>query len=448
MKLLERPARYLYDFLSRHRGFISPGVKADLERLYPGGDQEELRRNYYMQKLEKTLLIILGGSVLAVLLSLRAAGERTLEPGNAVKRGAVLDEAGEVTLEAILEGGKERISICVEPVHLTPEEAEDLYHEFCESLPQLVAGKNTSLQEVNQNLDLQERYTGYPFEVEWKSDNMEYITSTGTIKPTSEETEVRLRAKVSYADLKWEQELTVKLLPEELTPQERQRRELTELLSAAEEEDRTEEYWGLPERVGDVPVRWRRAVEDNSLILWVGTLMAGVLIYQMSDRDLHDRLEKQKMHMKREYSDVVHKLALYLGAGMTLQGAFGKIAAEYERKKAGGGSRSPTYEEMLYTCRELKAGVSEASAYEHFGRRTGLQEYIRLSTLMAQNLKKGSSSLLPRLHEEAERAQAEQIQLGRRLGEEASTKLLLPMVMLLGVVMVIVMLPAFSSMGL
>ena len=66
---------------------------------------------------------------------------------------------------------------------------------------------------------------------------------------------------------------------------------------------------------------------------------------------------------------------------------------------------------------------------------------------MTQNLKKGSASLLPRLHEEAERALMQRIQAGRKLGEEASTKLLIPMVMMLGVVMVMVMLPAFTAMG-
>ena len=72
---------------------------------------------------------------------------------------------------------------------------------------------------------------------------------------------------------------------------------------------------------------------------------------------------------------------------------------------------------------------------------------MRLSTLLMQNLKKGNSTLLERLAEEADKAGEEQLQSVRQLGEEAGTKLLLPMVMLLFVVMIMVMLPAFSSMG-
>ena len=189
-------------------------------------------------------------------------------------------------------------------------------------------------------------------------------------------------------------------------------------------------------------------MEDNSLVLWAGAFVVSIVVYILGDKDLHGELEKQREYMKREYPDIVHKMALYIGAGMTIQGAFQKIAAEYEQQKAVGKIRSPAYEEMLYTCRELRAGVSENDAYIRFGKRTGLQEYIRFSTLLTQNLKKGSNSLLSRLQEEADRALAERIQMGRKLGEEASTKLLLPMVLMLLVVMVMVMLPAFGSMGL
>ena len=62
--------------------------------------------------------------------------------------------------------------------------------------------------------------------------------------------------------------------------------------------------------------------------------------------------------------------------------------------------------------RELRSGVSEGRSYEHFGRRTGLQEYVRLSTLLMQNLKRGNSALLERLREEADKAWEEQLQQG------------------------------------
>lgn len=75
-----------------------------------------------------------------------------------------------------------------------------------------------------------------------------------------------------------------------------------------------------------------------------------------------------------------------------------------------------------------------------------MQEYIRLTTLLTQNLKRGNSSLLERLREEADKVSEERLQRIRKLGEEAGTSLLVPMVMMLGVVMVIIMIPAFMTM--
>ena len=91
--------------------------------------------------------------------------------------------------------------------------------------------------------------------------------------------------------------------------------------------------------------------------------------------------------------------------------------------------------------------MPEGEAYERLGKRTGLREYIRLCTLLTQNLKKGNAALLSRLQEEAQGASAERLQRSRKMSEEAGTKLLLPMIMMLVVVMVMIMLPAFSSMG-
>ena len=101
-----------------------------------------------------------------------------------------------------------------------------------------------------------------------------------------------------------------------------------------------------------------------------------------------------------------------------------KIASEHEKKYGNQTGKRPAYDEVILTCRELQSGTSEGAAYEHFGRRTGLQEYIRLSTLLMQNLKRGNSALLERLREEADKAGEERLQQSKRLGEEAGTKLL------------------------
>ena len=136
---------------------------------------------------------------------------------------------------------------------------------------------------------------------------------------------------------------------------------------------------------------------------------------------------------KYQYPDMIHKLVLYLGAGLSIRSAFARL--------------SDSYETALYAYRETEAGVPESVAYEHFGKRTGLQSYVKLAALLNQNLKRGTGTLFLRLEEEALQSSQERIQNGKKLGEEAGTKLLIPMVLMLGVVMLMIMIPAFTGLG-
>lgn len=170
-----------------------------------------------------------------------------------------------------------------------------------------------------------------------------------------------------------------------------------------------------------------------ALVIWGMTVGAAAAVFFLMDKDLQDQVERRKKVMRLGYPDLVHRLALYLVAGMTIRGAFRKLGETNELARV--------------AVREMQSGQSETVAYEHFGKRAGPREYVRLSTLLCQNLKKGNGTLLPRLEEEAVMAAERRLQNGKRLGEEAETKLLIPMVILLAVVMLMIMVPAFSVMG-
>lgn len=169
------------------------------------------------------------------------------------------------------------------------------------------------------------------------------------------------------------------------------------------------------------------------LLLWGLSAVTGVLIYFLLDKDLEKQVEKRRSLLRLGYPELLHHLALYLVSGLPIRSAFGRLGEDYELAR------------IAY--RELQTGCSEAVAYEHFGKRAGLPEYVKLGALLSQNIKKGSGNLIARLKEEAGDMMERRIQNGKRLGEEAAAKLLIPMVMILAVVMVMIMVPAFSMMG-
>jgi hypothetical protein len=265
------------------------------------------------------------------------------------------------------------------------------------------------------------------------------------VTKVSETTKVTLTAKVSYGDERRSVEIPVTLVVPDGTPASRFAEDLHEAVRSSEEESRRESGYELPDSLEGQEIRWSRTVKDGSGTVLAGSLVVAVLIYFLSDRDLEQELEKRRERMRRRYPDVVWMLTLYMGAGLGARGAFGRIAAEYEQRKDRGEPEEAVYEEIERTCRELSMGRSEGECYETLGKRTGLQEYIRLCSLLSQNLTRGDSRLLSRLREETADASRTRVQNCRKAADEAGTKLLLPMVMLLLVVMVMIMMPAFTA---
>lgn len=448
-RFFERIAIYLYKRICIHKIPLvsSAQVEQDLKRLHPEENRDQLLTEYYVSKLEKSLMICVVGTILGVVICAQSERTDLLGTTGSIVRGTYEEGTKEVEVVCSLEEGEQRFTIEVGAKQPDEEELNRLYESFRAALPDMIAGENHSLQEVSQKLYLQEMYEGYPFAIHWESSAPEVIHSDGTVNSAEETQEVELLATVSYGESEWEEALSIQVIPLVLSGKERAHKELEKLLLHSEQGSRTEEEWKLPDSWEGQRLSWTQKTEDMGGVLCVAAVGVAFLVYWLADKDLRDEVEKRRQQMKRDYPDVVHKMALYLGAGMTIRSTFQRMAEEYEQAKAAGKAEKPVYEQLLHTCRELKAGVSEGSAYERFGKRTGLQEYIRLVTLLTQNLKKGNSTLLQRLREEASKASGERLQYGKRLGEEAVTKLLLPMVMMLMVVMLMIMLPAFSSVG-
>ncbi len=426
--------------------FSSAQVENDLKQMHPGENIQWIKTDYYVKKLSMTLTIVLVGGLFGAAARLSAAESVVLQEDGSISRGSYQDGKADIRIVAELEDQTQEFRIQLWPRQLSREETEELAAEFRKELPDLIVGKNRSLSQVSEPLLLEESYEGFPFTVEWDSSRPDILGSNGTVDPPDRPEQISLTAEFSYGEYAGEEVMILTAEPASVTPQELLHRELEEYLVAAEEAGREEEKWELPSRWQGSEIRWRQKTEDNSLPVCVAAIAVAVLVYLLSDRDLHEKLEKRRQCLRQEYPDIVHQMVLFVGAGMTVRGAFQRVASDYEQKRLLTEKKLPAYEEMLYTCRELQSGISEGAAYEHFGKRTGQQEYIRFSTLLMQNLKRGNSTLLDRLREEADKAAEERLQRSKRLGEEAGTKLLVPMVMMLAVVMVMIMVPAFLSM--
>lgn len=93
--------------------------------------------------------------------------------------------------------------------------------------------------------------------------------------------------------------------------------------------------------------------------------------------------------MMMDYPELVSKLCLFLGAGLTVRSVFYKIGQEYLNKKSKGNAIRFAYEEIAVTCFELEGGVSEMMGYDNFARRCKQNQYLKLGSILSQNLEEG-----------------------------------------------------------
>ncbi len=147
-----------------------------------------------------------------------------------------------------------------------------------------------------------------------------------------------------------------------------------------------------------------------------------------------------------DYPDFVNRFALLIGAGSSMRAAFERLVNDYKVRCADDSKHYHyLYEELNVLVRELHNGVSEAQAYENFGKRVRLLPYMKLCAMLVQNLRKGNRYILEQLNMTAIDAYGAKRDSIKRLGDEASSKLLMPMMLEFIIVLVIIMYPALMA---
>ncbi len=345
---------------------------------------------------------------------------------------------------------KESIQVEVGEREYTRDEIQQIFREINNELDQLILANNENMNHVESNLNLVTEIEGYPVTIRWESSAYQVLNQAGEIQEegvSEEGTAVELRGIISYGE---EQSIYVRNLmiyPVNRTGVEKLLYEIQEEIRKREKDTKEEESFSLPEEVDGKTLRWRKPKEGKAFyVIVLGSVLVVFLDYHEKEKE-RKKQEIRKQLLAREYPNMISKLAMLLGTGATLKGSWKKIVDNYEEQKMWLGDH-PLYEEMKITLYEMQGGMAETEGYERFGRRCGGNTYIKFGAMLSQNLRKGSQGISELLRAEAMQSFEERKNVAKRIGEEASTKLLVPMMGMLVIVFGMVMVPAFLSMQL
>ncbi|MCD7818666.1 MAG: hypothetical protein LUH07_06400 [Lachnospiraceae bacterium] len=413
-------------------------------------------RNYYVRKVITVLSVLFAGFVLTlicILVNGRNSGQiklaSVLRPGYGEG-----DQKTELSVQVEDEDEVQELEITIQERKYTDEEKQEFLDRALDELDELLLGENSSLDFVQTSLDFPESLQEGTVDISWTTTPYGVIGSDGSILSAEDDegSLVEIQAKLSCDGLEASYYACANVFPADKTAEEELLDEIREAVVRADEESSFESELVLPTMAAGRKLTWLESSDNPYLSVFAMTVLLTVCVYLQMDNQVHKKAEERKNQLLLDYPDLMWKMTMLLGAGMSIRGVFMRISEEYlrsqESEKQKGQKRGRpryVYEEVTCTCYEMQSGIGEAQAYERFGKRCQLPEYIRIGSILSQNLRKGAKGLTALLESEAEASLNDRRNHARKIGEEAGTKLLLPMVLMLAIVLAILMVPAFLS---
>ena len=408
--------------------------------------QQFIRKHWYL------FLILLLANAISFVMTFDSKNKEIF-----VERNGYGGEEKEIEVLLEKQEEQERWQIPVGAKMLTEEQLQERVESAFTYLETHMQADNPSLKEVRSNLDYSLDYMEFPFDAEFVADQFLLIDEEGVITNKKEELldlgyseqdlkngiHVILEVTLWYEEQSFTKEYELVIFP-------KQENVVQEAFSMAKQEiekvERAAAYedgFVIPIQMGDVTIS---LVESDKIspgrVLLAGFVLVVLLLLREQENN-KQYIQKRKECLLRSYPWFVNELLLLMGAGMQTRNILALLVREYEETSNLSDYRKPLIEEIKVAVQAIELGMSEEQVYYKLGRRIGLPSYIKIMTLLEQNIKRGGKGIGLVFEQEELQALEERKNMAKKLGEEAGTKLLGPMVLLLLTIMMMIMLPAF-----
>ncbi len=209
-----------------------------------------------------------------------------------------------------------------------------------------------------------------------------------------------------------------------------------------------EEALVLPEETQDgEKLIWTKNSGSSLLFFLLLLVIVPVLVFLKQENDLKRTMKGRTQRIRQSFPLFAGEVGILVGAGCSLRNAFKRLSLDYEKQRKGSMRRDPLMEEVRKVSLEMEEGASMREALEHFSDRIHLRDVRRFVSLLNQNLRRGDENLLIRLNELTEEVWEKRKKEVREKTEEADTKLLIPLMMMLAVILMIVLAPCMMTIG-
>jgi tight adherence protein C len=181
------------------------------------------------------------------------------------------------------------------------------------------------------------------------------------------------------------------------------------------------------------------ASEGNVGMVIFGLVLA-ILLPLLMNKKLEDKIRERQEDIILELPEFVNKLVLLANAGVNVEKAIVRIVTQQKNAQD-----SYLYGELKNVVAEINNNGNFSAAMENFNKRCRVQEVSIFSSTLLLNYNRGSE-LVVALRSLSRELWEKRKMVAKIRGEQASTKLVFPMVIIFLVVLVIVGYPAMALM--
>lgn len=409
--------------------------------LKPGKNQAREKERVWKSKIRIGLYVLLAGSVL--LLTEQVFWPEEAKEVMKLERPEPGQGNVEISLSAWL--GEDEIPVSIDVAERVPgkEEAYKAIEASYHLLGERILGENPSLEAVSRDLYLPTYLEETACGVYWYIDNTERIDRNGIVNTEgiSGAEQVNLTAEISIGPYEQEYVFSVLVVQGEMNEREKLIYDIKQEIKKASKEGGQENSIVLPQMVSGKEIVYKEPSNEQTGLICVLIILLTVCSTFLPEQKLAQEKKEKEKELMLAYPEIVSKLCLLIGSGLTVRRAWERIIQEYKERRV----KNYAYEEMLFSYYELERGLPEGKVYAAFGKRCRLHGYRKLGSLLEQNLKKGTAGLTALLQEETWQAFEDRRAFAVKLAQEAGTRMLLPMILLLLVVLVICIAPAVMS---
>ncbi len=417
------------------------------------GEQElsDHIQNIKINNMEKYLIIWFIFSCLFILVGIQNYGDQ--QAIKTIERPEFGSQKDKVQVEVIIEKGNlsisEDIVLNVNPKQLTTLQKQELINAYAAKLPEIILADNNSTNEIKSSLDLKKKDLKTGIELTWQSSNPEIIREDGFVNSLMVEntTRVSLFAELVLGDVKELAEIKTKVLNNSDSSyiKEFLHIRLDELINKLDGSTGRGSLYLPAENGQGTILNWYHKTQDYLPQLLILFLLSIAMTYVQRYAKTEKLAKKRQESIIREFPDFISKFVLLLSAGLVVSTALKKIALNYDYYNENK-FKKPLYEDLAKMQERMRStNASLTQELKNYAEASGLKEIMRFATIVSDNIDKGST-LAEKLEAEGSLLWHNRKKKAEELGRLAETKLVLPLMILLLVLIMITIAPALITM--